>query len=127
VQTPPELAIRLQRNAFNRALADHDLPAIEACLTPNTILVTGTDSAVLAGRKAQMLAWKREFAAPRPTAYSRIPETITVSPVEPIAFEQGTWQGLSDGVPLAGGAYTAKWRQVGATWLIEAELYLTLS
>jgi hypothetical protein len=28
---------------------------------------------------------------------------------------------------LASGIYTAKWRQVGADWLIEAELYLTLT
>jgi ketosteroid isomerase-like protein len=125
----PELAIRLRRAAFNQALADADLGAIGALLTPNTVLVAGTDSALLSGRKAQLQAWKREFAAANRTIYTRTPETIVVSPVEPIAFEHGNWRGVpaSGGVSLANGAYTAKWRQIGADWVIEAELYLTLA
>ncbi|HBU28506.1 MAG TPA: DUF4440 domain-containing protein, partial [Thiobacillus sp.] len=61
--TTPDLAIRLRRASFNRALAQADLRTIEMLLARDAILVTGTDSAVLAGRKAQMLAWRREFAA----------------------------------------------------------------
>lgn len=125
----PELAIRLKRAAFNTALADADLTAIGPILPPNVVLVTGSDSAVIAGRKAQLLTWKREFAAPGRAVYVRTPEAITVSPVEPIAFEQGHWQGLaaSDRRLLASGAYTAKWRRFGADWSIEAELFLTLA
>ena len=63
----PDLAIRLARAAFNRALAERDLNAIAALLVSDVVMVTGTDSAVLAGRKAQLLAWKREFAAAHPT------------------------------------------------------------
>jgi hypothetical protein len=58
-----DLAIRMRRAAFNTALANADLAAIGPLLAPNAVLVTGTDSAVLAGRRAQLLAWKREFAA----------------------------------------------------------------
>ena len=61
-----DLAIRLRRAAFNRALAEADLQAIGPILAPNAILVAGTDSAVISGRKAQVMAWKHEFAAPRP-------------------------------------------------------------
>jgi len=125
----PELAIRLARAAFNTALANADLDAIAPILAIDAVLVTGTDSAVLAGRKAQLLAWKREFAAPSRIVYTRTPDTITVSPVEPIAFEHGRWQGVpaSGGAAVASGVYTAKWRQVGTAWVIEAELYLTLA
>jgi ketosteroid isomerase-like protein len=125
----PDLAIRLRRAAFNRALAEADLAAIGPLLAPNAILVTGTDSAILSGRKAQLLAWKREFAAPARTAYVRTPETIIASPVEPIALEHGHWQGIvaATGVPVAAGSYTAKWRRTGADWTIEAEIYLTLA
>jgi len=28
---------------------------------------------------------------------------------------------------LASGTYTAKWRQIAASWMIEGELYLTLA
>jgi hypothetical protein len=124
-----DLAVRLRRAAFNRALADADLNAIGPLLGPQAILVTGTDSAVLSGRKAQLLAWKREFAAPERTIYTRTPDTITVSPIEPIAMEQGHWQGVGVGnnEVLAGGTYCAKWRKIGADWIIEAEIYVTLA
>ena len=55
----PDIAIRLRRTAFNRALAEADLAAIGPLLAQNAILVTGSDSAVIAGRKAQLQAWKR--------------------------------------------------------------------
>ncbi|HEX7821859.1 MAG TPA: nuclear transport factor 2 family protein [Sphingobium sp.] len=127
--SPADLAIRLQRAAFNRALADADLSAIGPILAPGTIMMTGTDSAILSGRKAQLTAWKREFAAPERTVYTRTPDTIQTSPVEPIALEHGHWQGIaaSTGQPLASGTYTAKWRKIGADWVIEAEIYLTLA
>ena len=127
--TAADLAIRLRRAAFNRALAAGDLGAIGPILAPAAILVTGTDSAILAGRKAQLAAWKREFAAAARTIYTRLPDTIIVSAIEPIALEHGAWRGVSSasGEPLASGPYTAKWRKFGADWLIEAEIYLTLT
>ena len=82
-----DLAIRMRRAAFNTALANADLAAIGTLLAPNAVLVTGTDSAVLSGRKAQLLTWKREFAASERTTYVRTPDTVTGSPVEPIALE----------------------------------------
>ncbi|OAN62242.1 nuclear transport factor 2 family protein [Sphingomonas sp. TDK1] len=129
MQASPELAIRMARAAFNRALAHADLAAIEAVLAPDVVLVAGTDSAVLVGRKAQLQAWKREFAAKGRTVYRRTPESVQVSPVVPIAFEHGRWQGVSmaDGTEQASGSYTAKWRAIGGSWQIEAELYLTLA
>ena len=119
----------MRRAAFNRALDDADLSAIGPILAPDAVLVTGTDSAVITGRKAQLIAWKRAFAAPARTIYTRTPETILLSPVEPIALEYGQWQGTAAGSsePLTSGAYTAKWRLVGASWVIEAEIYLTLA
>ncbi|MEO0033859.1 MAG: hypothetical protein RIS94_3617, partial [Pseudomonadota bacterium] len=84
-----DLAIRLRRAAFNRALADADLAAIGPILAPDCVMVTGSDSAVIAGRKAQLHAWKREFAARPRTIYTRTPETIVASPIEPIALETG--------------------------------------
>lgn len=124
-----DLAIRLRRAAFNQALAAADLSSIAALLTPRAVLVTGTDSAVLADRKAQLAAWKQEFAAPDRTIYTRTPEQILLSPTEPIALEQGAWIGVSASTKqaVASGAYSAKWREIGGDWFIEAELYLTLS
>jgi hypothetical protein len=125
----PDLAIRLRRAAFNRALAEGNLNAIGQLLAPDAILVTGTQSTVIAGRKAQLLTWKREFAAPARAIYSRTPDSIIASPVEPGALEHGHWQCVTaaDGRPVASGAYSAKWRSIGTDWLIEAEIYLTLA
>lgn len=124
-----DLAIRLRRAAFNRALAEADLAAIGPILAPDVVLVAGTDSAVIAGRKAQLLAWKREFAAPVRTVYTRTPDSIVASPVEPIAMEHGHWQGVTAGTrePLASGCYSAKWRKIGVDWMLEAEIFLTLA
>ena len=123
-----DLAIRLRRVAFNHALAEGDVDAIGPLLAPDAILVTGTDSGIISGRKAQLMAWKREFAAPVRTAYTRTPETITASTVEPIALEHGHWQcvATADGRCIASGDYSAKWREIGGLWVIEAEIYLTL-
>ena len=41
-----ELAIRLRRAAFNRALAEADLAAIRPILASDAVVVTGTDIAV---------------------------------------------------------------------------------
>lgn len=124
-----ELSIRLRRAAFNRALAEADLAAIGPVLAPNAVLVAGTDSAVITGRKAQLQAWKREFAAPSRMVYVRMPETIVMSPIEPIALEHGKWRGMSStsGEEVTSGDYTAKWRKVGEDWVIEAEIFLTLA
>jgi len=122
-----ELAIRLRRADFNKAIVDGDLKAIATFLAPDVVLVAGTDSAVIVGRKAQIAAWKRELGAPDPTIYTRKPDTIIESSVQPIVLEHGHWQGLrASGAHVASGAYTAKWRNSGAGWVIEGELYLTL-
>jgi hypothetical protein len=119
----------LRRAAFNRALAQGNLSAIGPLLAPDTVMVTGTDSAVISGRKAQLRVWQREFASGTRTTYVRTPDTIQVSAIEPIAFEHGHWLGLSGtgAPPVASGSYTAKWRMVGSEWVIEAEIYLTLA
>jgi ketosteroid isomerase-like protein len=124
-----DLAIRLARAAFNRALAEADLAAIGPLLATHVVMMTGTDSAIITGRKAQLMAWKREFSAGDRTIYTRTPDTVSVSPIEPIAMEQGHWQGVvsTSGQMLASGLYSAKWRQTGGQWVIEAEIYLTLA
>jgi len=121
-----DLAIRLLRAAFNRALAEGDLSAIGPLLAKDAVLVTGSDSAVIAGRKAQLLAWKREFAARDRTIYTRTPTTVLSSPVEPIALEQGDWVGVVAGSQVASGVYSAKWRNIGDEWMIEAEIFVTM-
>ena len=123
-----ELAIRMRRATFNAALAERDLATIGTVLAPGAILVTGTDSALLPNRKAQLAAWKQEFKAKEPSLYVRTPDSIAISPVEPVAMEIGHWDAVTpDGQALASGSYSAKWRAVTGEWVIEAEIYVTLA
>lgn len=125
----PDLAVRLRRAAFNRALAEGDLAAIETLLARDVVLVTGSDSAVISGRKAQLQAWKREFAAAERVVYTRVPTSIEASASEPVAMELGHWQGTrsGDGQVMASGSYAAKWRETPGGWMLEAEIFVTLS
>ncbi|WP_374409784.1 DUF4440 domain-containing protein [Novosphingobium colocasiae] len=122
-----EIAIRARRALFNRAIADGDAAAIAPLLARDCVMITGSDSAVIAGRVAQVKVWKREFAHTPRTIYTRTPERIDLSPVEPIAMECGRWTGIVEGTtePLATGTYAAKWRNVAGAWVIEAEIYVT--
>ena len=124
-----DIPIRLRRAAFNRALAEADLAAIGPFLAPNVILVAGTDGSVIAGRKAQLQAWNREFGSQSRLLYVRVPDAIVASSVEPIAVEYGKWRGSSSttGAVLASGDYFAKWRKAGEDWIIEAEIFVTLA
>ena len=122
-----ELAIRARRAAFNRALAEGDLAGVAAVLADKAVLVAGTDSAILSGRKAQLAVWKRDFADAGRAVYERLPETITLSPVGPMALEHGRWRGAARGnaADFAPGSYTAKWRCLRGEWVIEAEVFMT--
>lgn len=124
-----EIAIRSRRAAFNRAIADGDAAAIGPLLAKDCVMVTGSDSAVIAGRLAQVKVWRREFAATQRMTYTRIPETVILSEVEPIAMEHGHWQGVQVGSdsPDASGTYAAKWRDVAGEWVIVAEVFVTLA
>ena len=133
--TPSDLAIRARRAAFNRAIADGDATAVGPILARDCVMITGTDSAVIAGRNAQVKVWQREFATTSRTSasssrliYERIPSAITVSPIEPIAMEQGEWRGVAaaGGTLAASGIYSAKWREINGEWVIEAEVFVTL-
>lgn len=123
-----ELAIRTRRAAFNRAIADADLTAISPILGRDVVMVTGSDSEVVAGRNAQIKAWRREFASPVRVVYVRTPTKVAVSSVEPVALETGQWHGFEErsGKALASGDYSAKWREVLGEWVVVAEIYATM-
>ncbi|MGF7152272.1 DUF4440 domain-containing protein [Novosphingobium gossypii] len=124
-----ELAIRARRAAFNRAIADGDAAAIGPLLAKDCVMITGTDSAVIAGRMGQVKVWRREFSHAGRLVYLRRLESVILSPVEPIAMESGHWQGAAPGSETiaASGTYAAKWREVAGEWVIEAEVFVTLA
>lgn len=115
-----------QRQAFNAAIRDADLAAIEAVLAPDVVLVTGTDSDLFQGREAQLAVWRSDFEkrADDRMVYVRTPECVERSDLAPIALEHGHWRGEGPAGTFAVGRYTAKWRREGE-WRIEAEVFMT--
>lgn len=124
-----EIAIRSRRAAFNHAIAQGDATAIGPFLAKDCVMITGTDSAIIAGRSNQVKVWRREFAHVERLIYVRRPESIVLSPVEPIAMEHGHWQGVATGseTVAASGTYAAKWRNKADEWVVEAEVFVTLA
>jgi ketosteroid isomerase-like protein len=124
-----ELAIRARRAAFNRAIAARDADAIGPILARDCVMVTGSDSAVITGRLAQVKVWRREFSVPSPALYVRTTEAVTVSTIEPVAMETGRWEGSDSatGAVTASGSYAAKWRELRGEWVMEAEIFVTLA
>ena len=97
------------RESFNVAIRDADLPAIEAVLAPDVVLVTGTDSDLFQGREAQLAIWRSDFEkkADDRMVYVRTPECVERSDLAPIALEHGQWRGEGPAGTFAAGRYTA--------------------
>ncbi|WP_206711171.1 nuclear transport factor 2 family protein [Aquisalinus flavus] len=119
--------VRAARAAFNTAIAGGDAGAIAQILAEETVLVAGTNSAVIAGRAEQVAVWTADFADPGRLVYVRKTDKVMLSPLYPMAMETGTWRGAPAGndTDWVGGAYSAKWRLIDGRWRIEAETYMT--
>lgn len=125
-------AVRVQRAAFNAAIATKDIEAVAATMHDNIILVTGTASEVFTGRAAQLSLWQKDFETPGRAVYVRTTDCVRVSEVFPVALETGHWRGVREGQAdgsgarsFAAGVYAAKWRRVDGTWLLESEVFAT--
>lgn len=123
----PEQQIRAQRAIFNKAITNGDIAAISRVLADNAQLITGSDSAVVAGKNAQLELWLSEFRDPGRVIYVRTPEQIVYSPFTEVAMETGEWRGADNRSQSnwAGGSYSAKWRKFANTWKIESEIFVT--
>ncbi|MEM1381503.1 MAG: nuclear transport factor 2 family protein [Pseudomonadota bacterium] len=116
-----------RRAAFNDAIREKKTGPIKRLLSSDVVLVTGSDSGAIVGRDAQLAIWRDGFQSAERLVFSRTPHCVLPSPVEPLATELGTWIGKperADGSDVRGD-YTAKWRQEGGGWLLEAEIFTT--
>ena len=125
--SPDETAIRAAREAFNAAIAKGDLAAIGAVLADNAQIVTGAESLVFNGKSGELKLWTADLHAPSRGIYVRTPDRITLSPVAPMAMENGHWRGVDtkSAKDWAAGLYFAKWRRFDGMWKVESETYMT--
>lgn len=122
-----EAAIRSQRDVFNSAIADGNVPAIASVLADNAQMMGGDHSTLTAGKAAQVALWSQDLKDKSRGIYVRTPDRIDLSAVGPMAMESGHWRGVDSktAADWASGLYSAKWRRMGRTWKVESETYMT--
>ena len=119
-------AIKAQREATNRLIAEHDARGLRIHLTDDMLLVVG-DGGLIDGAAPVVEAWVEQFKDPDLITYVRTPETIEIADHGLVASEQGRWVGTwKNGLTLT-GVYLAGWRWHDNWWLIEREMFVTLT
>jgi ketosteroid isomerase-like protein len=121
----PMAAIRAKRKLTNRLIAAHDAARLRPHMTDDAVLITG-DGGAIWGADAVVAAFASQFGDPAFVAYVRTTETVELADDGRRAAETGRWSSWKGGVQM-GGAYMAVWRDSHGQWLLERELYVTLS
>ena len=123
--TAPEDAIRARRRLTNRFIAAHQAERLKPFFAPDANLIVG-DGGLIAGAEAIIAAFAGQFADPAFIAYERTPAHIALDMDGARAAEDGSWVGRWKDQTM-GGRYLAVWRKVTGQWVIEQELYVTLT
>jgi|SRR5215217_1265012 len=123
----PEDAVRARRKLTNKIIAAHDAARLRPFLAADVQMTTG-DGTLILGADALVEAFAGQFADPAFVTYVRETETVELDQAGARAAESGRWTAFWKGDAGAmGGRYLAVWRKVTGQWVIEAELYVTLS
>jgi len=122
----PEDAIRARRRLTNKLIAAHEAARLKPFFAPDVKLVVG-DGGLILGADQVVDAFAGQFADPAFVTYVRETETVEPDAAGDRAAETGRWVAHWKGQPEMGGRYLAVWRKVTGRWVIESELYVTLS
>jgi ketosteroid isomerase-like protein len=122
----PEDAIRAKRKLTNRLIAAHDAERLRPHLSEDMLLIAG-DGALIEGAEAVVAAFAAQFRDPAFLAYARTTQTVELAAGGDRAAESGRWVGTWRGGVQMSGVYLAAWRARHGQWLLERELYVTLT
>jgi ketosteroid isomerase-like protein len=123
--TAPEDAIRARRRLTNKLIAAHDAARLKPFFAPDVRLIAG-DGGLILGADAVVEAFAGQFADPDFVTYLRTTETVDIDVAGLRAAEHGRWSADWKGSEMA-GTYLAVWKKTLGQWVIESELYVTLS
>jgi hypothetical protein len=123
--TTPEDAIRARRRLTNKLIAAHEALRLKPFFAPDIRLIAG-DGALILGADAVVEAFAGQFADPDFVTYVRATEAVEVDAQGLRAAERGRWTADWKGSEMA-GSYLAVWRKSLGQWILESELYVTLS
>ena len=121
-----DVAVRAKRKLTNRLIAAHDAARLRPHLTEDVVVIVG-DGSLIQGVDAVVSAFAAQFAEPDFVAYVRTTETVEIAADGQRAAEVGRWVGTWLGGVEMSGTYMAVWRAQKGQWLLERELYVTLS
>ena len=127
--TSPADAIRARRKLTNRLIAGHDAARLRPFFHPEMTVVAGDGSRLL-GAAAVLEAFAAQFTDPDFVTYERTTDDVTLDAAEARAAESGRWTAVwrgADGETTLTGTYLAAWRKVTGQWVIESELFVTLT
>jgi len=124
--TTPEDSIRARRRLTNRLIAGKDAARLAPFFDPAVTVIVG-DGSLITGRDAVLAAFAAQFAQPGFEAYLRETDRVTIDDAGLRAAEHGHWTGTWRDAPPIKGDYLAVWKKVIGQWVIEQELYVTLS
>jgi ketosteroid isomerase-like protein len=122
----PDDAIRARRRLTNKFIAAHEAARLRPFFAPDVKLIVG-DGALILGADQVIEAFAGQFADPAFVTYLRETESVDTDPAGERAAESGRWVAHWKGQPEMGGRYLAVWRKVTGQWVIESELYVTLT
>ena len=124
--TTPQDAIAARRKLTNKLIAAKDARRLAPFLAPDIKVIVGDGSLILGARDV-LEAFASQFADPAFVAYVRTTVGIELDAAGGRAAEHGTWVGTTRGQADVNGTYLATWRKVTGQWVIENELFVTLS
>ena len=123
--TAPDDAIRARRKLTNKLIAGHEAGRLRPFFASDVKLIVG-DGALILGVDEVIAAFAGQFAEADFVTYVRETEAVELDAEGSRAAERGRWTGRWNAREM-GGAYLAVWRKVTGQWVIESELYVTLT
>lgn len=123
--TGPTDAIRARRKLTNKLIAAHEAARLRPFFAGDVKLIVG-DGGLILGVEEVVAAFAAQFAEPDFIAYVRETEDVTLDAAGARAAERGRWTGRWAAREM-GGTYLAVWRKATGQWVVESELYVTLT
>lgn len=123
--TAPADAVRARRKLTNKLIAAHEAARLRPFFAADVKLIVG-DGGLILGVEEVLAAFAAQFAEPGFVAYVRETEDVTIDAGGHRAAERGHWTGRWADREM-GGTYLAVWRKTTGQWVIENELYVTLT
>lgn len=126
---PAETAIRARRKLTNKLIAAHEAARLGPFLAADVKVIAG-DGTLITGADAVIAAFAAQFREAGFVTYLRTTEAVALDQDGARAAEHGrwvaTWRGPAGETRLA-GPYLAAWRRVTGQWILESELFVTLT